>query len=200
MTARRIFPLSNLKRLSPEELNGGASPVIKQPVHGTAFDDSPLIDRILVRYGESEEDMSRDRYIEAIRALCNLLELRGAEEITEGAPLEIDDVLFSLLYGDRANPDAILGYCDFGEISPGKELDIYHSLLSINFIMYDGRGPSFTVSPETGRVILAMHFSLAGLKPQALLDRLTRVAGQAKEWRTHHPLTPPASFSASAPA
>jgi hypothetical protein len=144
--------------------------------------------------------MSRDRYINAIRALCKLLELQDPNSIVEGAPLEVGGVMFSLLYGAQANPDAIIGYCDFGEIPRGKEAQVYQSLLSNNFVMYDGKGPCFAISPDTGRVLLAMHYDLGKLAPEALLDSLAKVATCAREWRTHHFLTPDGSFAAKVPA
>jgi hypothetical protein len=144
--------------------------------------------------------MSRDRYIDAIRALCKLLGLQDPNSIVEGAPLAVGDVMFSLLYGAQANPNAIIGYCDFGEIPPGKEAQVYQSLLSNNFVMYDGKGPCFAISPGTGRVILAMHYDLGKLAPESLLDSLTKVATCAREWRTHQFLTPRATFPGAATA
>lgn len=82
-------------------------------------------------------------------------------------------------------------YCDFGDALPGREVDVYRELLKANLFLYNGTGPVFALSSETGRVVFDRHFRLDQLDPDMLQGILAQMEQQAAAWRTDQFLNGP---------
>jgi hypothetical protein len=137
--------------------------------------------------------MSRQTYIDTIRQLTTSfgLQEQDARQIAERGALAIDGILFSFVHDDKISPNLLLAYCDFGEVLKGKEAQIYKALMEINLAMYIGAGPTFGISPQTGRIVLALSHALDGLNIDKLRNSLGEIADWAKQWRATHFLTRP---------
>ena len=135
--------------------------------------------------------MNQARFTQLIEGFCKECGLEEPERILHGGPVAVGDVVFSLIYSEQVTPELLFVYCDFGEVSRDREAEIYRTLLEANMFLYTGSGPTFTVSSETGRVVLAESHKIDGLEPKALRQLLTKTAEQAMAWRVDHFLEKP---------
>ncbi|KRB66356.1 hypothetical protein ASE07_10810 [Noviherbaspirillum sp. Root189] len=132
------------------------------------------------------------RYL--IEDFCKLCGLENSGQIMRGGPVVVDGSMFSLIYSETVNPDIMFIYCDCGDVPLGRQADAYKALLEANLFLYTGTGPSFTVSDETGRVLLVDQYPLRDKSaPEELRNVLSQLAALAKEWRTDHFLEKSAS-------
>jgi hypothetical protein len=130
--------------------------------------------------------VSHARYTKLIQDFCNANGLQEPERILRGGPIAVDDVTFSVIYSETVNPDVVFLYCDFGDVPVGREHEAYKALLQANLSLYNGGGPSFAVSPESGRVLLADACRIDGVTVEKLREHLVKLADQATEWRKDH--------------
>jgi hypothetical protein len=145
--------------------------------------------------------MSRNKFIKTIEDFCAACGLEDPERILHGGPIAVDEVVFSLIHSENIDPDLLFVYSEFGDLPAGREAQACRALLEANLLLYTGKGPAFTVSPETGRVVFAEHFRLDEISGEQLRDALTRTADQAKKWRGNHFLdnAPPAPRPSARP-
>ncbi len=106
----------------------------------------------------------------------------------EGGAVVVNDVVFSLIHNDAIHPDMVFIYCDFGDVPIGREAEAYRALLEANLYLYTGIGPAFTVSNETGRVLLAHHYFMHDGQnmPSELREVLVDLSTKALAWRADH--------------
>lgn len=135
--------------------------------------------------------MNQARFAQLIEGFCKECGLDEPERILHGGPVAVGDVVFSLIYSEQVNPELLFVYCDFGEPPKGQEAEAYRTLLEANMFLYTGTGPAFTVSSETGRVVLAEHHRIDGLEPKALREILVKMSEQAMAWRVDYFLDTP---------
>jgi hypothetical protein len=130
--------------------------------------------------------MNHSQFVSLIEGFCKECGLDQPERILHGGPIAVGDVVFSLIYSEQVNPELIFVYCDFGSVPPGQEMEAYRALLEANMFLYTGSGPAFTLSSETGRVVLAEHYKMSAITPKELREKLVKLAEQAKAWRVDH--------------
>jgi hypothetical protein len=122
-----------------------------------------------------------------IEDFCKLCGLDDPRRILDGGSIIVNEVVFSLVYSEKINPDLVFIYCDFGDVPLNRQADAYRALLEANLFLYTGTGPAFTVSRETGRVLLADQYRLdKKSNPEELQAVLVRLAAKALDWRTNH--------------
>jgi hypothetical protein len=125
------------------------------------------------------------RYL--IEDFCKLHGLEDPGKVMRGSAIAFDGVAFSLIHSETVNPDIMFIYCDFGDVLAGRQADAYKALLEANFFLYNGTGPAFTISNETGRVLLVDQYPLRDKSaPQKLRNVLSKLAALATEWRSDH--------------
>ncbi|RJF92162.1 CesT family type III secretion system chaperone [Noviherbaspirillum saxi] len=127
--------------------------------------------------------MNQGQFTRLVEEFCKHCGLPEPERILHGGPIAVNDIVFSLIYSEEVNPDAIFAYADFGEAPRGSETDVFRTLLETNLSLYDGKGPTFAISPETGRVVLSACYVIADTPPDELRKHLVKMAEQAKAWR-----------------
>ncbi|MGZ5799833.1 MAG: CesT family type III secretion system chaperone [Burkholderiaceae bacterium] len=127
--------------------------------------------------------MSRHCYVNLIDEFCKLSGLGNSAQILQGGGIELDGVNFSVIYSEKINPDWMFIYCDFGDPPKGREIEAYQTLLKQNLFFYKDRGPVFTISPDTGRILLAQAERPDETTPHALLYKLDVLSARAQSWR-----------------
>jgi hypothetical protein len=127
--------------------------------------------------------VDRSRFADLILGYCALCGIEGAMDIVHGAPVRVDDVLFSLIHSVSIDPSLLLIYGDVGTMPQDGDARAYRALLLRNFALSARRGPVFSISPDSGRLVLAHADDLAGMTPIRLADRLEELAGHANQWR-----------------
>lgn len=130
--------------------------------------------------------MNQD-YRHLIEGFCKLCNVDDPGRIMDGGSVVVNEVVFSLIHSENVNPAVVFIYCDFGDVPAGRAPGAYRMLLESNLYLYTGSGPAFTVSRETGRVVLADQYPLNGkCAPEDLREILVRLAAKAVEWRKTH--------------
>ena len=127
--------------------------------------------------------MSQPLFVSLIEEFCKLSNLNNPSDIVHGSPIEVDGVTFSVVYSEKINIGLLFIYCDFGEPPAGRERDAYRAVLKKNLFLHSGSGPVFTISPDTGRIVLAQHEQLTETTPGSLTERLIALSEEAKIWR-----------------
>lgn len=117
-----------------------------------------------------------------IAGLCTLTGLDNPAAHANGAPIEVDDVKFSLI-ADPAAAERMFLYATFGAVPKDKAVPVMEALLKLNHAEFAGKGPGFAISPTTGNVVYCKHLDLHGMTPRQLADTMASIAGHANEWR-----------------
>lgn len=133
--------------------------------------------------------MKQAQFAALIEGLCKTWGLEEPERIVRGGPVALGDVVFSLIWDERRDPDLVFIYCDFGTVSRSREAEVYRSLLEANMALYNGSGRAYTVSPETGHVVAAEQRRLAQADPASIHALLGEMQVQARLWRIDYSLT-----------
>ena len=120
---------------------------------------------------------------ELVQAFCTLAALDNPADIAQGCSFCVDDIDCALIYLDHLSPDIVHCYIDFGVPPQEQCADVYRQLLRANYLQLASGSAAFTVSPETGHVILISTLRLADANPEVLADLLAYHAQQALDWR-----------------
>jgi hypothetical protein len=124
---------------------------------------------------------------ESARLLGPASRLGTADErmgATQLSRFDVEGVAFFLWYQPSRTSDGFLVYCDFGPLPTGlDEAVVLRRLLEVNFRMFSGRSPTFTINPDDGRVTLCYEAMLSGAVAEVFVASLKDVAGRAREWR-----------------
>lgn len=118
-----------------------------------------------------------------VQDFCTLASLDNPEAIAQGCSFCVDDIECALIHLDHLFADIVHCYIDFGLPPEEQCADIYRQLLRANYLQLASGSAAFTVSPETGHVILISTLRLADAHPETLADLLAYHAQQALEWR-----------------
>ena len=118
-----------------------------------------------------------------VTEFCTLTALADAEAIAEGCSFCVDDIECALIYLDHLSPDIIHCYIDFGLAPEARCAEVYRHLLTGNYLQLASGGAAFSISPETGHVVLISTLRIAEASPETLADLLAYHAQQAVEWR-----------------
>jgi len=129
-------------------------------------------------------------YRDLVQDFCTLVCLDDAKAIAEGCSFCVDEVECALIYLDHLSPDIIHCYIDFGPTPEARRAEVYRLLLNANYLQLASSNASFTLSPETGHVVLISTFHFAEASPETLADLLAYHAQQALEWRCSYYLDP----------
>lgn len=143
--------------------------------------------------------MDKNRFASLIVGYCEHCGIKNPMDIVHGTPVEADGVLFSLVHGDPPDPSLLLIAGDAGDApKPGDAAARLYALLLQNFVFAVGGGPVFSISPDTGRLLLIRAEKIVELTPPLLAQRLEELAAHVRQWR--EPSFDAESEGASAPA
>ena len=125
-----------------------------------------------------------------IQATCELadVEMYTAQE-SAGDPssvaLQYDDVQF-VFSGDSTQPDAITGYCCFGELPPKRHEPVMWRLLEMNLSNASSGLTSFGIDASSHEVVYSFRVNPRLTSPTTLLQAIQALAQQALVWRSTH--------------
>ena len=133
----------------------------------------------------------RSEYDKLINDFCQVVGLEDEEYVRDGGAFEVDGVVSSLIYNEQASTELMFLYVDFGMLPPELEAAASCELLKRNFLTFTGKGPAFTISPITGRVVYVEHFQLDSTDAEQLARALSRLTVEANDWRKTYFLSGP---------
>jgi hypothetical protein len=125
----------------------------------------------------------RQQFHQLVKDFCTLALLEHPDAIAEGCSFCVDGIECALIHLGHLMPDTVYCYVDFGEAPAERRADVYQELLKANYMHLASGWAGFTVSPESGHVILVSTLCLAEANPEVLADLLSYHAQQALEWR-----------------
>ena len=94
----------------------------------------------------------RKKFEKLVRELCALKGLDNPDAYIEGAPIDVNGVMCALIHNEKNSPDRFFMYVVFGYVPQGKEATVFRELLRHNHVGFEGRGPGFCISANTGKV------------------------------------------------
>lgn len=125
------------------------------------------------------------KFRQLIDEFCDLTGLDERESIAEGKSFNVDEVECAIIYQNHLTPDDIYCYIDFG-LPPGHQLAAaYNQLLKANYLQFASAKTTFSLSPQTGHVILVAIFQLSEATGKMLAEQFSYHAQQALTWRDH---------------
>jgi hypothetical protein len=98
------------------------------------------------------------------------------------AQFRVDDCDFSVSHAP-IRPDRIFLQCDFGAVPERGAAAVLRKLLEINYLMYIGNSPSFSIHPGSGNVVFCSEENLDAIGPRALIESMELLAKHAQQWR-----------------
>jgi hypothetical protein len=120
---------------------------------------------------------------ELIDQIYEILELDGADEVTDTAHFEYDDIRFVLTETTMGTETSVEYFCEFGEVPKQNREKILTCLLEINFMMPNMLGQKFSIDSDTGNVVLGGVLGMGTLAALDVLNMFAHHADQAKLWR-----------------
>ncbi|WP_334120096.1 CesT family type III secretion system chaperone [Limnobacter sp.] len=126
--------------------------------------------------------MSKDNFYKLIMDYSALTGLTQPGKVIDGAPVCVDDVLFSFVYDQESNPDEIYICGDLGPLSEKLQEEDQRALLSANLDFYVDYNVCFGLSPVNGHAVICLRSRLGALTPKDLRDQLETAACIAKAW------------------
>jgi hypothetical protein len=148
----------------------------------------------------------QERYIELIQAFAEHIGLESAATLLNEGGVEIDGILCSFDYLPQTPQGKLVAYCDFGPVPDEQSERICRRLLEVNLYLLatqdttTGAHGVFTLSPETGHVLLAQTRSLENLDAAQLYAAVGNLCDLAKTWQKEHFLMPQELTDGSPPA
>ena len=121
-----------------------------------------------------------------VQDFCALAALEDSDAIAQGCSFCVDGIECALIYLDHLSPDIVHCYIDFGLPPQQHCLEVCRQLLKANYLHLASGNAAFTISPETGHVILVSTLRLADAHAESLADLLAYHAQQALEWRQNY--------------
>ncbi len=132
--------------------------------------------------------MAVEKFEELMFGLCDLLGApvpEGPEDGQEarGLNFEVSGVSIVVAYAPDVRDDRVFVFCRFGAVPEAQETAALRRLLEVNFILFRGNAPVFSIDPTNGDVVFGYEGMLDQLNAEAVLDSMERIAEQALKWR-----------------
>lgn len=96
--------------------------------------------------------------------------------------LEVDQTAFELLHSPNAMASRVLIACRLGEVPPEMGVKGLQAMLKANLNLARAHEAAFGIAPDGNEVRCMYYEDLEQARPQALLDKMRRVAPDARNW------------------
>jgi hypothetical protein len=127
--------------------------------------------------------MTFRRYQTFIESFCQEFGLPDSASILRGGFIDFGNALFSIRYYEDLNPEFLIVQGDFGAPNPHKSSEAYILMLQKNLQFGPPDGPTFAITPDTGRVVLLQRMPLQDMTPHSFADRLAGLASRIQSCR-----------------
>ncbi|MFY0479889.1 CesT family type III secretion system chaperone [Achromobacter marplatensis] len=136
--------------------------------------------------------MQEHKYVALLQQFCSDLGVQDAQKMLAEGQFQADGVDFAFVHDDMTTPNYMMIFTDFGDFPRHATASILADLLRTNLYFYAGAGsPTFSLAPDTGRVVLMSTESLDELTAGKLALSVKFLAQQATEWRERAAQTAP---------
>jgi hypothetical protein len=125
----------------------------------------------------------KQKFKDLVNGLCVLKNLTDPVPFIEGAPMNVNGTMCSLIYNEKSSPEQLFLYVVFGYAPHNKEALVFRALLQQNHVGFEGRGPGFCISATTGKVGHVVSIALDEATPDNLARSMAYYANKASSWR-----------------
>ncbi|MGH8778308.1 CesT family type III secretion system chaperone [Paraburkholderia sp.] len=129
--------------------------------------------------------MSRERYEELVREVCEVVDLPDADYVLETRTLEIEgfDVRLENYEND---PGSLYVNFHYGAITPGRTLVVFKLMLEANLLIYAQDQAQLCLDADTGSIVLLVHVPLTDdLTGDYLAELFAHYAEHGRYWQTN---------------
>ncbi|MEJ0003116.1 MAG: molecular chaperone Tir [Pararobbsia sp.] len=127
--------------------------------------------------------MSRERFVELIHEICDVVGLPDADYIVETQALEIEGFDVRLDHHESA-PDSLYVCFHYGAVAPGRSLVIFRLLLEANLLIYAQDQAQLCLDSDTGSIVLLVHVPMsADVTGEYLADLFAHYASHGRYWK-----------------
>ena len=130
---------------------------------------------------DEEQTMSKDAYRRIIDQVCETCAIPDPESMYEAFDVTVNDAPVTMFY--REAIDAVVFYCDFGELPEIDRTNFLQELLIANLFSVEQTTPCFAINPETNHVVLRGQLPVNTLSARDLLATLDAFSASANRWR-----------------
>ena len=132
--------------------------------------------------------MAVETFEELVKGLCAVLgapvpKLSDDPAEPQGLNFEVSNVPIVVAYAPEVRDDRVFVFCRFGPVPESHERAALRRLLEVNFILFRGNAPVFSIDPTNGEVVFGYEGLLSLLTPETVVESMERIAEQALKWR-----------------
>lgn len=140
--------------------------------------------------------MQEPKYVALVQQFCSDLGVQDDLQLLANGQFQADGVDFAFVHDGMSTPNYMMIFTDFGDFPSHATASILADLLRTNLYFYAGTGsPTFSLAPDTGRVVLMSTESLDGLTAKKLRLSIKFLALQATGWRERAAQSAPDSLA-----
>ncbi len=97
--------------------------------------------------------------------------------------LEVDQTAFELLHSPNGMASRVLIACRLGQVPPDMGAQGMQAMLKANLTLSRTHEAAFGIAPDGNEIQCMYYEDLDQARPPALLDKMRRVAPDARNWR-----------------
>lgn len=132
--------------------------------------------------------MAVQNFEDLVKGLCATLgsempQLSSDPNEPQGLNFEVTGVPIVVAFAPEVRDDRVFVFCRFGAVPESQERAALRRLLEVNFILFRGNAPVFSIDPTNGEVVFGYEGLLSMLTPEAVVESMERIAEQALKWR-----------------
>jgi hypothetical protein len=129
--------------------------------------------------------MSRERYVELVHEVCDVVGLPDADYVVETQTLEIEGFDVRLDHFEN-DPESLYVCFHYGAITAGRTLVIFRMMLEANLLIYAQDQAQLGLDADTGSIVLLVHVSMGPeITGEYLADIFTHYAEHGRYWRNN---------------
>lgn len=124
-----------------------------------------------------------NQFYSLMQGYAKLCGLQEVGRVIDGHPIQVNGVLFSLVFDPKKDENTLFVYGDLGVLSGTQREADERALLATNASLYPDLGACVAISPVNDHAILCLTLALPTLTPERLNAQLLSAAEAVKAWR-----------------
>jgi len=124
-----------------------------------------------------------EKFVELVRALGDEMGLQVTWQPVSPIEFVVDGLTLVISLDRRSDADAVVLYCELGEVPTEREIEVYRILLEAN-MMWSGTGDAtLAVNSATRQALLCYRLPTTGVEGPAFIGVVAAFATLARSWR-----------------
>ncbi|MDQ7980276.1 molecular chaperone Tir [Paraburkholderia sp. SARCC-3016] len=129
--------------------------------------------------------MSRERFVELIHEVCDVVGLPDAEYIVATQALEVEGFDVRLDHYED-DPNALYVCFHYGAVTPGRSLVIFRLMLEANLLIYAQDQAQLCLDSDTGSIVLLVYVNISpDVTGEYIADLFSHYAEHGRYWKNN---------------